>query len=40
MASTGAKNFHDANYLTFHRVRDFRSLVLSEPAAGPRTPAP
>jgi hypothetical protein len=22
----GAHNYHDANYLTFHRIRDFRSL--------------
>lgn len=39
-ASGGAKNFHDANYLTFHRVRDFRSFALPEPAVGQRTPAP
>ncbi|MBC7418635.1 MAG: exo-alpha-sialidase, partial [Pedobacter sp.] len=24
----GAHNFHDANYLTFHRIRNFRKLVL------------
>lgn len=23
----GARNFHDANYLTFHRIRNFRSLI-------------
>jgi len=23
----GAHNFHDANYLTFHRIKDFRKLV-------------
>lgn len=23
----GARNFHDANYLTFHRIRNFRSLA-------------
>jgi hypothetical protein len=23
----GAKNFHDANFLTFHRITDFRSLA-------------
>ena len=25
-AMNGAANFHDANYSTFHRIRDFRSL--------------
>lgn len=23
-ADSGARNFHDANYLTFHRIADFR----------------
>ena len=25
-ALNGANNYHDANYLTFHRLHDFRSL--------------
>lgn len=28
-AENGAKNFHDANYLTFHRIKNFRKLNLS-----------
>ena len=23
----GARNYHDANYMTFHRIKDFRRLV-------------
>ena len=26
----GAHNFHDANYLTFHRVRDFRRVTMAD----------
>lgn len=26
-ADNGANNFHDSNYITFHRVRDFRKLL-------------
>lgn len=33
--SGGAKNFHDANYLTFHRVKNFRSLTMPESAPKP-----
>jgi hypothetical protein len=29
-ASGGAHNAHDANYLTFHRIRNFRSLTLRD----------
>lgn len=28
----GAHNFHDANYLTFHRVRNFRDRTMADPA--------
>ena len=35
-ATNGARNFHDANYETFHIIRDFRSLLKQEgePAQG------
>lgn len=31
----GAKNQHDANYLTFHRIQNFRSLTLKDSATNP-----
>jgi len=30
----GAHNFHDANYLTFHRVPDFRTRTMKDPPLG------
>ena len=30
----GANNNHDANFLTFHRFRDFRQLTMSDAAPG------
>ena len=26
-ATNGAKNFHDSNYITFHRIKNFRNLL-------------
>ena len=26
-AVNGAKNFHDSNYITFHRIENFRDLI-------------
>ena len=34
----GAVNFHNANYLTFHRVRGFRALSMANPVPLPRSP--
>lgn len=34
----GAHNFHDANYLTFHRIRDFRKLAMDDSCAEWRKP--
>jgi len=28
---TGAHNAHDANYLTFHRIQDFRNQAYDNP---------
>jgi hypothetical protein len=32
----GAHNAHDANYLTFHRIKGFRELLKGGEAAGPK----
>lgn len=37
-ASGGARNEHDANYLTFHRIRDFRDCELMDSPANPFQP--
>jgi hypothetical protein len=29
----GAHNFHDANFLTFHRFKNFRRLTMKDSAA-------
>ena len=29
----GARNNHDANFLTFHRIASFRSLTMKDSAA-------
>ena len=26
-AFNGAKNFHDSNYITFHRIKNFRNMI-------------
>ena len=31
-AFDGARNFHDANYFTFHRIADFRQLTMEDAA--------
>lgn len=36
-AHGGAQNNHDANYLTFHRVRKFRGLSMSDATVDPRS---
>ena len=28
-AFNGAKNHHDSNYITFHRIKNFRNMILS-----------
>jgi hypothetical protein len=35
----GAHNFHDANFLTFHRVEDFRDLTMADSVPSPITSA-
>jgi hypothetical protein len=30
----GARNFHDANFLTFHRIRNFRTLTMKDSVPG------
>lgn len=34
-AEGGARNFHDANYLTFHRVKDFRARTMADSYVDP-----
>ncbi|MGM0489448.1 MAG: hypothetical protein ACQESR_22140 [Planctomycetota bacterium] len=36
----GARNAHDANYLTFHRFEDFRDLALADSVVDPETIGP
>jgi hypothetical protein len=38
-ASGGAHSFHDANYLTFHRFANFRSLTMADSVPLPPAPA-
>lgn len=35
-AEGGARNYHDANYLTFHRVKDFRSRSMADSCVDPK----
>lgn len=35
----GAHNFHDANFLTFHRVKDFRNLTMDDSVPSPISPS-
>ena len=34
-AMNGAHNFHDSNYTTFHRIKNFRNLSSSQPKEEP-----
>ncbi len=34
----GARNEHDANYLTFHRIRDFREVEMKDSPFDPFQP--
>ena len=36
-AEGGAHNYHDANYLTFHRVKDFRSRSMADSCVDPKS---
>ena len=36
-AEGGARNYHDANYLTFHRVRNFRSRSMADSCVDPKS---
>jgi hypothetical protein len=33
----GARNYHDANFLTLHRVKDFRSRSMAESCVDPKS---
>jgi hypothetical protein len=33
----GAHDYHDANYLTFHRVKDFRSRSMADSCVDPKS---
>jgi hypothetical protein len=36
----GSHNFHDANYLTFHRIRRFRDRTIKDPSLNAAVPRP
>jgi len=36
-AEGGAHDYHDANYLTFHRVKDFRSRSMADSCVDPKS---
>ena len=36
-AEGGARTYHDANYLSFHRVRDFRARSMADSCVDPKT---
>jgi hypothetical protein len=36
-AEGGARNYHDANSLTFHRVKDFRSRSMADSCVDPKS---
>jgi len=36
-AEGGAHDYHDANYLTFHRVKDFRSRSMADSRVDPKS---